>query len=185
MAEKTSTWNRVALIAAMSKRAPKGSLNRTAIMKCAYLLQTIRNVPLGYHFTLYSYGPYDSDVLGDLDYAELLEAVTVKRVDHTGGYGYDIRAGAASDRIQQKATIFLQKYAEEIAWVLQEFGARSSAELELASTLVYADRETPVASQTISELVRKVRDVKPHFAEERILVEAKALQEKKLLKSVR
>jgi hypothetical protein len=35
-------------------------------MKCLYFLQTVRRVPLRYHFGLYTYGPFDSDVLIDL-----------------------------------------------------------------------------------------------------------------------
>jgi hypothetical protein len=34
-------------------------------MKCLYFLQTVRRVPLGYHFGLYIDGPFDSDVLSD------------------------------------------------------------------------------------------------------------------------
>lgn len=185
MPERPSMSDRVGLIAAMAEKAPKGPLNRTAVMKCAYLLQTVRGVPLGYHFTLYSYGPYDSDVLEDLDYAEMLRAVEVKRIQYVGGYGYNIRPGAASDRAKQKAAAFLAKYRDHIDWVVRDFGGRTSAELELASTIIYADREAAQASETLAELGRRVRDVKPHFDERQILEEARSLQDKDLLKSIR
>lgn len=48
---------RRAVLTALVKRAPK-SPGRTALMKFAYLLQAVRNVPLGYRFRLYNYGPY-------------------------------------------------------------------------------------------------------------------------------
>ena len=35
-------------------------------MKCLNFFQTVRRVPLRYHFGLYTYGPLDSDVLSDL-----------------------------------------------------------------------------------------------------------------------
>ena len=85
-------WNklqdaRLAVIAKLATLAPAGYLGRTALMKFCYLLQTVRQVPLGYRFTLYSYGPFDSDVLSDLGTA----------VQYLGGYGYRIRK---SDRAE-------------------------------------------------------------------------------------
>ncbi len=55
MTKRISSWERMALIGAMSQRAQNGSLNRTAVMKCAYFLQTLRHVPVGYSFTLWLY----------------------------------------------------------------------------------------------------------------------------------
>src|SRR3972149_3482778 len=68
-----STWNRLALITALVKEMP--GLGRTAIMKLPFFLVVLRNVPLDYDLRLYTYGPFDSNVLDDLSYAESLEAV--------------------------------------------------------------------------------------------------------------
>jgi len=173
----------MALIGAMSQQATNGFLNRTAVMKCAYFLQTLRQVPLGYNFTLYSYGPYDKDVLDDLDYAETLGIVEAERVEYRGGYGYKIRPGASVDKAKECAADFLSKYAAEIQSVLQEFGHRGSAELELASTIVYADREAESKSQQILDLTRRVREVKPHFTDQQIMAEAVRLQDSGYLRS--
>ena len=43
-------------------------LGRTAIMKLIFLLQEGKGLPVGYDFRLYSYGPYDSEVLQDLEF---------------------------------------------------------------------------------------------------------------------
>jgi hypothetical protein len=40
---------RIALIADLVRKAPAG-FGQTALMKCFYFLQTVRRVPLGYHF---------------------------------------------------------------------------------------------------------------------------------------
>jgi hypothetical protein len=60
---------RIGLIAYLAKRSPIG---RTALMKYCYFLQALRGVPLGYNFSLYSYGPFDAAVLSDLGDAEAL-----------------------------------------------------------------------------------------------------------------
>jgi hypothetical protein len=54
-------------------------------MKFCYFLQTVRQVPLGYRFTLYSYGPFDADVLSDLGTAENLQGVKASVVQYTEG----------------------------------------------------------------------------------------------------
>jgi uncharacterized protein len=184
MGKHATIWDRIALIGVMCDKAPKGSLNRTAVMKCTYFLQTLRAVPLGYNFTLYSYGPYNRDVLDDLDYAEMLGVVTSERVEYRGGYGYRIQASSKLDPVRESSSEFLSENEESIHWVLSQFGAMGSADLELAGTLIYADRESPSHSQTLRELARRVRDVKPHFTEEHVLIRARCLQEKRLLQSV-
>jgi hypothetical protein len=53
----------------------------------------------------------------------------------------------------------------EIGSVVQEFGSRSALDLEMGSTLVYVDRFAAEEGNPISvhELVRKVRNIKPHL----------------------
>jgi hypothetical protein len=77
--------NRIAVITRLAERSP--GLGRTALMKYCYFVQTLRRVPLGYSFSLYSYGPFDSDVLADLDVTESMGGVKTEVVYHTGGYG--------------------------------------------------------------------------------------------------
>jgi len=184
MTKRISSWDRIALIGAMSEQAPKGFLNRTALMKCTYFLQHLRRVPLGYNFTLYSYGPYDKNVLDELDYAEMLGVVEVERVEYSGGYGYKIRAASAAESTKECAAEFLSEREEDIRWVLGEFGSLGSADLELASTIIYTDRESPENSQTLQDLARRVREVKPHFTDRQILARAKCLRNKGLLQSI-
>ena len=71
--------DRLATIAYLCTRAPGEGIGRTAVMKLCYFLQTLKGVPLGYRFTLYSYGPFDSDVLSDLGTAESRKAVSSER----------------------------------------------------------------------------------------------------------
>ena len=78
---------RLAILSTLVKQAPQKP-GRTALMKFAYLLQTVRGVPLGYRFELYNYGPYDSTVLSDLSQAVTLKAMKSATVNYTSGYGY-------------------------------------------------------------------------------------------------
>ena len=59
MADTTFPWHRLALIPVLAENAPGGQIGRTALMKFAYFLQTLRSVPLGYRFTLIPFSRVD------------------------------------------------------------------------------------------------------------------------------
>ncbi len=94
--KKQKWWWRPAVLAELVNKSP-GKPGRTVMMKLAYLLQTIRNVPLGYHFELYNYGPYDNDVLSDLSQAATLDAIDYQIVNYPGGMGTSILRGGGFD----------------------------------------------------------------------------------------
>lgn len=172
--------NRLAVLTRLVKQSPSRNLGRTAMMKLAYFLTTLRGVQLGYRFSLYSYGPFDATVLQDVDLASNLGALRSRLVRYQSGTGYAIQPDAASDEIEQCAGDFLNAHADDIQWVIDEFGTSTAGELELSSTIVYIDREASVDIGR-TELAKRVRDVKPHFSTERILANIHDLQEKNLL----
>ncbi len=159
----TTTEDRVAVIATLANKVGPRQLGRTSLMKLLYFLEEVKGVPLGYNFTLYSYGPYDSQVLSDLGAAERRQAVVATVVTHRGGYGYQISPGAVAPEYIAQADAFLTQYGAEIDWVAENFGNDTPADLELLSTIVYAHRE-PQVDQTEHVLVAAVHGVKPKFA---------------------
>lgn len=176
---------RLALIPALAENSPQEKMGRTALMKFMYFLQILRRVPLGYRFSLYSYGPFDSTVLYDLSVAESLGAVEVETVFYPGGYGYDIRAGEKAEWLKRRTRDFFQEHRGDVRWVTKHFGHRSSAQLELMSTLIYVDREAALKKKSLRlpALARQVQEIKPHFSEEQILEFAQQLSADKLLQA--
>jgi hypothetical protein len=184
MTQQEQQWLRLGLLSALVEQATV-KLGRTALMKLAYLLQTVKEVPLGYDFRLYTYGPFDSDVLNDLGFAESLGAVKSELVTFTSGtgYGYEFAPGVRRDFLRQRATGTLSCHAWAIQWALEEFGCRSASELELLTTIIYADREAAQREEHLSvkELARKVGEVKPRFNEQQIVEKINELDLKNLL----
>ena len=176
---------RIALITRLAEKSTS-KFGRTALMKFCYFLQTLREVPLGYHFTLYSYGPFDSDVLADLDTAEALGTVQSTVVYYPGGYGYEIKPTGQSRATDRLAVDFLKKYQKDIDWAVSEFSGLNSAELELVSTIVYVDQEATNAGESLKmeDLVQRVKEVKPHFSKDRIRIQVENLSDKALLCSI-
>jgi hypothetical protein len=161
---------RLALLPVLAERLPAGHIGRTALMKYMYFLQTIRGVPLGYSFSMYSYGPFDSDVLADLSSAEMLNIVDVTTVEFAGGYGYRITPGPKADLAKRSAIQFLMDHGKDLDWLLSVFGKLNSAELELASTIVYVDREFAKMKLhgSISNIAARVNEIKPQFTHEQV-----------------
>jgi len=101
-------WNRYGIIAELACRLKGASpqFGKTALQKSVYLLQALYGVDCGYDFSLYAYGPFCSDLLGDLDTTGTLGGVQV----HALGWGldgYQIEPGPRSDAIREKAKAFL------------------------------------------------------------------------------
>jgi hypothetical protein len=78
---------RIGVLTDLVARSPS-RLGRTALMKLAYLLQTVKGAPLGYNFRLYTYGPFDGDVLNDIRQAESMHAIVSTMIPFDGGGGY-------------------------------------------------------------------------------------------------
>jgi hypothetical protein len=161
---------RLALIPVLAERSPAGHVGRTALMKYMYFLQTVRGVPLGYNFSMYSYGPFDSDVLADLSAGETLNIVSVTPIEFAGGYGYRITPGVRVESAKRNASQFLIDHAQDIDWLFSVFGRLNSAELELTSTIVYVDREFGEGNQTVStsDIAARVNEIKPHFTRQQV-----------------
>jgi uncharacterized protein len=180
MSENNET--RLAIFPVLANRSRGGYMGRTALMKYLYLLQTVRHVPLCYRFTLYSYGPFDSDVLADLSIVEALDGVRTELELYSGGYGYRIRAGKNAKWLEKRASKFIAKYSSDIDWVIKKFGAFTSAELELVGTIVYVDQESKNKRIALNQIAKLVHEIKPHFAESKVLQFARKLEEQKILR---
>lgn len=176
--------NRLAVITSLSQIC--AGFGRTALMKYCYFLQELRGVPLGYRFSLYSYGPFDSDVLTDLGIVESLDAVKSTIEYFPGGYGYKIEPGMRAARLLELGSSFIADHQKDLEWLKAEFGGWSPGDLELASTLVYSDREADERgiSLTIEQLAKRVNELKPRYQLSKIEDLAVRLHESGFLKSV-
>lgn len=174
---------RIATLVALVEKVPNQTLGRTAIMKLLYLLVAIRGMPLAYHFTLYAYGPFDSLVLEDIDYAARLGALDVKTSFYPSGYGYEIKPGGTAESTKGLGTAFVAAHERDIDWAVREFGRATAAELELISTIVYVDREWRELGRTltIEQMVSCVANIKPRFEANAIQRRVESLRQKDLL----
>lgn len=178
-------WQKVGAIINLVERSPQGALGRTAIVKLLYLLQEVRRVPLGYDFRLYTYGPFDSDVLNDLETAQSFQVLHVRTVLYPSGYGYEVKAGTKAETVKTRVAPWLASHESDLAWAADNFAARSASELEIIATIVYVAREFAKQAKpyVLVDLARRVREVKPRFPEQYILDRCEEARETGLLPS--
>jgi hypothetical protein len=85
-----------------------------------------------------------------------------------GGSGYEFDSGPESGQLRALVADGISPYHDQMSWVIEKFGSRNAAELELLSTILYAARDgmgrTVVGSR--DKLARQVREIKPRFSDE-------------------
>lgn len=171
--------NRMGVFAELARKSGR-QFGRTVLMKLCYFLQEVKNVPLGYDFSLYTYGPFDSEVLADLQTAEELKILNTELVRYSGGYGYLISAGADEEKVRMQAKKFLDTHKDQIDWAVG-FASEKPSALELSSTIVFISKEKPTTPD--SALAALVRSVKPRFSVSEIEAQIVQLRNQKLLEN--
>lgn len=164
------TQERLAFITEIAKK--DANIGKTGMMKLLYLLQEIYDVPFGYDFEIYTYGPYCQTVMSDLEYAEFADYVKVSPITYpTGISGYQISTNTESEKVLTDESELLSQYSEEINRVISSFGDKTAKELELYSTIVFvsASYSNNAWEKTKEEICSTVRKIKPHFTDETIL----------------
>jgi uncharacterized protein YwgA len=161
---------RYGLIVELAERmhARRFSFGKTALQKLVYLLQKLHGINCGYKFTLYTYGPFSSLLLSDLDSVGAFRGVDVR---FYGPAGYQIDPGPMSASVRQHAERFIEEYSKQIDEVVDTFGKLSAKQLELRATVVYAEhalKKVEGKAPTPKELVSAVRDLKPYFSEDEV-----------------
>jgi uncharacterized protein len=177
---------RFAALVFIASAAPGQTIGRTAAVKLLYFLQELFGVPLGYYFRLYTYGPFDNDVLHDLGTAVSIDALTEEIVYFRVGYGYAIKPGKKADAIKRLAKDWLDANRSALDSVAKEFGSCSAADLELGSTVLFVDREfkSNGSPSSFVEIAKRVQEIKPNFSESTILSRVNHFLDKGWLKSI-
>lgn len=161
-------WHRYALIVELAERlqVDGSQFGKTKLQKLIYLLQVIYGVKCGYDFKLYTYGPFTSQVLQDLDQVQSLGGADVTSVLTDPG-GYRIEPGKNAAQVSKMEEGFLAKHKGELDTLIEDYGAYSAKELELRATIVYVAHEMRRDGKevTVDALTKMVHDIKLYFPE--------------------
>ena len=150
---------RLDILTGIAQRHPE--IGKTAMMKCTYFLQEIEKVPLNYNFKIYTYGPYSSEVMEELDYARQSGLLDIKWSGFPNGlHFYSISA-------LDKGTT---QYDKQIDSIMDVFGEKTAKELELLSTILFVQRanESNKLKKDKTTICESVEKIKPRFTEKEV-----------------
>ena len=146
---------RLEVLSGIAQRRP--DIGKTAMMKCIYFLQEIERVPLNYNFEIYTYGPYSSDVMEEIDFARQIGFLDIKWTVYPNGiHGYSISA------LRTGTT----PYGPQIDAIVDVFGSKTAKELELLSTVLFVQRAYRKNKWQIDKtsICASVGEIKPRFS---------------------
>jgi uncharacterized protein YwgA len=131
---------------------PKQPFGKTALVKLLYFAQEEGEADLGYEFSLYTFGPFDSIILSELDELKYDGDVTVER--DRSGWGYSVKP---TDEIQELDLDEERK--ERIDAAIATYGKLTARQLEIRATLhfMHEHSDTKVKGKKLWELVRVVK----------------------------
>ena len=152
-------------------------------MKAAFMLQQVKGIDLDYDFSIYTYGPYSSEVTEDID--DLVsKQLAISTIYHHNSYvGYELKV---SDKGNMYAEGLDRSSKKAIAEIVDFIKGKSAKELELYSTVIYIDRlyaKNNSWEKHSNSIVEKVHEIKPHFEEGTISRAFNMLQENGYLAS--
>jgi uncharacterized protein YwgA len=150
---------RMAVIAEIVERKQgRGRLGKTAMQKLLYLLQEGYGVDIGYRFDLYTYGPYASRVMSDLDYARNINLLAIRYAPEEG---YEISLGSSIASLDSYRRTVHETAGLRVEALMSHFGDMNAKELELHATVYYVLNDD--RSQSKSQVISLVQELKPKF----------------------
>jgi uncharacterized protein YwgA len=173
---------RVTLMVEIAARKQKvnSRLGKTAMQKLLYILQEGMEIPLGYRFDLYTYGPYSSAVMRDIDYGAWTGML---KVEYEGDRGYEITPGPDARALDEYRQALEHSAGRKLNEAFEHFGTLNASELELRATVLYVEKDEPSLSE--EQLIERVQGLKPRFDVAEIRRASENLRTAGLLKGVR
>jgi uncharacterized protein len=156
-------WHQYSIIAYLAGQlGHKRKLGKTAMQKLVYLIQELENVPVGYSFHFYHYGPYSSGLAGDLEFVSSLQGIQINYDPLLNMY--NISNGDKAQVLVKKSEDFMNRYTYEINQILNAFGSKRAEELELIASIVYTWKAVNEEnSHQEQHIIGQVAELKPKF----------------------
>lgn len=172
-----SLSNRKNVIIQMLLKNP--GMGKTAVMKTIFMLQQVKHVDLGCEFSIYTYGPYNADVMEDIDELVSDGFLSSSVYFYKDYIGYTL---SATDSGAKAISDLSNKDTDALKEILDFVKGKNAKELELYSTIIYVeDWYMKNEKEDIDAIIKKVHELKPHFSEKVIQKAYTCLSEESFL----
>lgn len=168
-----------ALPATLTQRMKDAGLEMTkqTFTDLVHILQQSHQMPLGYRFTLYVYGPQCPELDAELEMSKLKGLVDTQYDKDTNST--KVTPGPRRTRIAE-ASHLLAYYQKQIENTVSAFGHLRPGELNLRSSIIFVSKDFPTLPQEEGEredrIARMIWALKPHQGEEKILESVRELR---------
>ncbi len=137
--------------------------DKAALQRVIYTLQEMYSLPLGYDFSLYTYGPYSTDLTGDMEYTHYLGGIKEYYASGDSAAGSTVlKAGEKAGDFIREAQDFLKEHkVAPLDETLAKIGGFASYELDILATLHMIYRELDDRERNRNVLVLKLKEIKP------------------------
>lgn len=142
-------------------------MGKTAVMKTIFMLQQVKHIDLGYEFSIYTYGPYNADVMEDIDELVSDGFLSSNAYLYKDYIGYKLSATDSGAKAVQNLK---DEDATALKEILNFVKGKNAKELELYSTIIYVEDWYLKNEKTnnMDAIIKKVHELKPHFTEKAI-----------------
>lgn len=142
----------------------------THLQKALFFVQELTDVPTGYDFILYRYGPYSSDLSKELVGMRADGLIELAQKQYP--YGPSIQPAPGSEKLRDRLTEIVSRYEDDLARVVDAVGTKDASQLESLSTALFLRKRQHL--EDVRSIADAVTAVKPHISTE--LAEAAAAE---------
>lgn len=153
---------RSAILTELVERLREGGswCGETHIQKTTYFLQELLKVPTEFEFILYKHGPFSFALRDEL--SEMRADGLIELEPREYPYGPSLNATTDSKELREHFTKTLDKYRQQLDFVIRELGEKGVSELEQLSTALFVYLENPARDR--NSQIERLLKLKPHLS---------------------
>lgn len=141
------------MIKKIGEKYPDKQVGKTFVQKIFYLLT--RQGVVDFNYSMYHYGPYSSEVSGELNFAESSGIVNVEWIEDKG---YFINSTSKLDKFK---SLLKDEEMQAIDDMIETFADFNAIELSLIATALYSRDNFEVSDEKLAEVVH---NAKPNYS---------------------
>jgi len=166
MVESIFTYPRLIgyLLKRMEDSYPDKQIGKTIVQKMMYLLT--REGTVDFNYSMYHYGPYSSEVSGELNFASSSGIVDINWVDDKG---YFIKS---TQKLENFENLLTDQDKQVIDELVKKFGRFNANELSLIATAFFLKDNFNVSDVRLAEVVHNAKPKYPYKSIEIVLQKA-------------
>jgi len=152
---------RMGIISEIIEQTEYLKIGKTKLQKLIYLAQYLNDIKLGYHFSLYNYGPYCEGLVIDT------ENVLFRGYIESQYKECQIHFHRTKITIRTKIDDLVQDYREMIETLVRKWGKYQAKDLEIITTMLFIDNEIYERGKSINkeDFMKKIKTIKPKYSD--------------------